>query len=107
MNPTIQVRLRTARALKRAGMPVRIHVAPVSPHSDNFVHLLAECSDWIWMDLLTDTKENFRNLYLSQGWDYWLTKDAAKEEAENFIKVLGDGRVYFGKENFARGWNKE
>jgi hypothetical protein len=100
-NPPIAARLDACRKLRDAGIPVRLHVAPLQPHSEDFPRIAAEVADWVWIDYpchLSVAGPAYRQRdmgdYLSRSW--------VERQAEKWRVVLGEARVGVGQTAFAR-----
>ena len=83
-NPSPTTRLRAARPLTTAGIPTRINVAPLQPHSPAFAELLADSAHIVWVDWAQHTS-GFRDLYRAHGW-----RPSTRAEVEAFADELRD-----------------
>ena len=100
-NPPVAARLETARRLKAAGVPVRLHVAPLQPHSDDFPRLAGEVADWVWIDFPCHLRVA-RPAYRERGMEEYLSRDWVERQAERWREVLGPERVGLGQAAFSR-----
>ena len=94
--------LDTARGRPAAGVPVRLQVAPMQAHSDDFPRLAGEAAHWVWIDHaghLRVAGPAFRAAApeaLSRAW--------VEEQVARWRKELGPERVGYGQADFARRW---
>jgi DNA repair photolyase len=100
--PSFKKRFGSARVLRAAGIPVRIHAAPLALHSPEFYTLAEECADWLWIDELRHSAEISPTL---QAWFY--AEDEVRqlvEQAKSFPS-FGAARVGCGSEQFGWRWD--
>jgi hypothetical protein len=93
-------RFAIARKLRDAGVPVRIHAAPLGVHSTNFLTTAADSANWLWVDGAghgARSEEPEQSLLYSY-------KDA-RAIAENAKAMLGKDRVGYGSADFGYRWN--
>jgi len=100
-NPPVAARLETCRRLREAGVPVRLHVAPLQPHSDDFPRLAGEVADWVWIDFPCHLRVA-RPAYAAQGMAEYLAREWVERQADRWRAVLGADRVGFGQADFSR-----
>jgi DNA repair photolyase len=100
--PSAERRLQTARELREAGVPVRIQVAPMQPHSDAFPQRCAAAADWVWIDYPLHHRLGFPESYRALGIEPWLRRDTIAAAAEQWRAALGPDRIGFGRADFAR-----
>ncbi len=98
-NPPVQARLETCRRLRAAGVPVRLQVAPMQPHSEDFPRLAGEVADRVWIDFPCHLRV-VRPAYAAAGLDEWLQPERVLAEVERWREVLGADRVAVGREGF-------
>ena len=96
-NPPVAARLRTAYALRAAGVPVRLHVSPALPASRDFPRLAGEVADWVWLDWPAHFRTEWVRLYREHGFADWLRRGRVEEEAAAWREVLGEERVKTGR----------
>ena len=98
--PLYRKRFEVAQALRKHGIPVRIHAAPLAKYSADYLHMISDCADWAWFD----------------GADYGASKPGrnagllyehgeARRHAEDARLFLGEQRVGFGREHFGWKWD--
>jgi DNA repair photolyase len=102
-NPPIAARLDTARRLREAGIPVRLHVSPALPATAAFPRLAGQAADWVWLDWPAHLRPDWVALYREHGLADWLTRTRIEDEAARWRAELGEQRVRAGREWFA-GW---
>lgn len=102
-NPSLKRRFAAAEVLVEAGIPVRIHVAPLQPHTSDFAAKLAEAGNWIWLDWHQHSAVGFPRLYEEHGWSPSTPHDA-EVLAEQLRARLGAARVRIGQSHFADRW---
>lgn len=100
-NPPVRARLETCRRLREAGIPVRIHVAPMQPHSPEFPKLAGEVADWAWLDPPAHLRLA-RPAYQAAGVEEALSPDWARRQFDAWRSALGEERVGFGQADFSR-----
>jgi DNA repair photolyase len=104
--PSAERRLRTARELRAAGVPVRIQVAPMQPHTDAFPGRCAAAADWVWIDYPLHFRLGFPVTYRQLGIEAWLQRETIAEAVDRWRAELGTERVGFGRADFARRANR-
>jgi hypothetical protein len=102
-NPSLALRFQTARDLVAAGIPTRIHVAPLQPHTPAFADRLADAAHWFWLDWHAHPEAGFRPQYAAHGWRPSSPQDVA-EFADQLQARAGAARVRFGQAHFADRW---
>ena len=100
-NHPVRARLETCRRLREAGVPVRLHIAPMQPHSDDFPRIAGEVADWVWIDYPCHLRV-VRPVYEEQGLKEWLAPDRVARQADRWREILGEDRVGFGQPSFSR-----
>jgi DNA repair photolyase len=100
-NPPVAARLETCRRLRQAGVPVRLHIAPMQPHSDEFPAVAAEVADWVWIDFPLHLRVA-GPAYRERGMEAYLSRDWVERQADRWREALGEARVGFGQADFAR-----
>jgi DNA repair photolyase len=100
--PSAARRLETAQALRAAGVPVRVQVAPMQPHTEAFPERCGAAADWVWIDFPLHFRLGFPATYRELGIDAWLSRDTVAAAAEEWRAILGPERVGFGQGDFAR-----
>jgi DNA repair photolyase len=102
-NPALAHRLQAARELVAAGIPTRIHVAPLQPHTATFAARLTEAAHWIWLDWHAHPEAGFPAVYAAHGW-----RPSSPQDVAAFAEQLGDrmhpARVRMGRPHFADHW---
>ncbi len=104
-NPPVAVRLKAARQLREAGVAVRLHVAPLQPHSEDFPRLAGEAADWVWIDHPCHPRV-VRPVYREHGLEECLSPMWVARQVERWRRELGEERVGYGLADFARRWSK-
>src|SRR5262249_42295232 len=104
-NPSIRLRFQAAAELVRAGVPIRIHVAPLEPHSADFAARLADAANWAWIDWHQHAGAGFRPLYAAQGWAV-STPGMAESFADEVRRHAESHLVRVGQEHFADRWHR-
>lgn len=105
-NPPVRARLETARRLREAGLPVRLHAAPLQPHSDDFPRIAAEAADRVWIDYPCRLRVA-RPAYAAAGLEPYLDRAWVARQADRWREALGEERVGFGQAEFARRAGKQ
>ena len=96
-NPPVAARLATARRLREAGIPVRLHVAPALPATPDFTRLAGEAADWVWLDWPTHFRTEWTARYREAGIAEWLRPERIAAEAARWRAALGEERVRVGQ----------
>lgn len=102
--PAFKGRFTVARRLRDAGVPVRIHAAPLALHTPDFYGMAAEAADWLWID---HTQHSVEEDPAKATWLY------RKEEVRCLVEEalgraeLGAHRVGYGRDQFGWRWNAE
>lgn len=104
-NPPVRRRMETLRALRSAGIPVRLQVSPVMPATADFPRVASDLADWTWLDWLAHGRAGGRALYESLGWREWLDPAHVSSHAEGWRETLGEGRLGVGRPWFAARWD--
>jgi DNA repair photolyase len=100
-NPPVPARLNTCRKLREAGVPVRLQVAPLQPHTDAFPSVAAEVADWVWIDYPCHRRV-LEPVYGREGIEHAASEEWVLEQAERWHAVLGDARLGVGRDAFSR-----
>ena len=102
--PAFKGRFAVARKLREAGVPVRVHAAPLVLHTPDFYAMVAESADWLWID---HSQHGVDEDPSSAFWYY--TREEARSLAERAAQLptLGAGRVGYGRDQFGWRWNSE
>lgn len=100
-NPPVRARLELCRRLREAGVPVRLQVAPMQPHTEAFPRIAGEVADWVWIDFPCHARV-VRPVYREHGLEAWLDPARVQREVERWKAILGPERVGFGMAEFSR-----
>lgn len=100
-NPPVAARLNAARRLREAGTAVRLHVAPLQPHTDDFFRIAGEVADWVWIDHPCHARV-VRPVYQEHGLEECLSPGWVARQVERWKEALGAERVGYGMADFAR-----
>lgn len=104
-NPSIEFRFEAAQRLMRAGIPTRIHVAPLEqPYTQDFPARLAEAAHWVWIDWHYHLEAGFEPIYAANGWKLSTPADA-QAFADRLQARMGSARVRVGQPYFANRWS--
>ena len=100
--PAFKGRFTVARKLRDAGVPVRVHAAPLVMHTPDFYDMVADCADWLWIDY---SQHGADEDPASAFWFY--TREEARSLAERaaLLPTLGKGRVGYGRDQFGWRWD--
>lgn len=93
-------RFMVLRRLRAAGVPTRVHAAPLGRHTPAFLDLAGDCADWLWID---GAGHGARRKEAGAKWLY--TYGEALHVAEQASLLLGAERVGYGRDRFAWRWN--
>jgi DNA repair photolyase len=104
-NPPVAARLRAARALKDAGIAVRLQVAPMQPHSADFPYLAGEAAHWVWIDHAAHLRVA-GPAFRAAGMEEVLSRPWVEEQVARWRAVLGPDRVGYGQPDFSRRWHQ-
>ncbi len=113
-NPPAEVRRDAAQALAAAGVHVRLHVAPLLPHSGvaSFAAWLGVVgARYIWMDDLNHTSPELRALFAEHGFAGWLDQPGQPGEQTAQLQALlatitAQGTAAdWGSRGFVKGWD--
>ncbi len=102
--PAYARRFEVARHLREAGVPVRIHAAPLAIHSEEFYALAAGAANWLWIDEPEHSADEDPTL---APWFY------TDEELQELVRQaplrpgLGPACVGYGKQRFGWRWDSE
>ena len=102
-NPSLARRFAAAHQLMNAGVPTRIHVAPLQPHSSAFAARLSEAAHWVWIDFHSHFGAGFAPRYAAHGLAYSTPADAMAF-ADELRRYMGAARVRVGQAHFADRW---
>lgn len=100
--PAFKGRFAVARRLKEAGVPVRIHAAPLVLHTPSFYDRAADCADWLWLDY---TQHGARDHPESSFWYYSREEVQALAAGAAQHPSLGEGRLGLGRDRFGWRWD--
>jgi DNA repair photolyase len=100
--PAFKGRFAVARKLRDAGVPVRIHAAPLVLHTSDFYEMVADCADWLWIDY---TQHGAGKHPETSCWYY--SRDEVQSLAERAAQIpsLGAARTGFGRDRFGWRWD--
>lgn len=104
-NPSLAQRFAAARDLVAAGIPTRIHVAPLQPHTPDFPARLAGAAHWVWVDHHGHPSVGFGALYRTHDWRPSRPEDA-EAFAEQLRRHLPPTRARVGRPHFADRWGQ-
>jgi DNA repair photolyase len=113
-NPPAVARRDAARALAAAGVQVRLHVAPLLPHSGvaSFADwLLAVGARYIWFDDLNHASPALRAVFADHGFGAWLDQPGQPGEQTAQLQALlatltAQGvAADWGRRGFVKGWD--
>ena len=99
--PTINNRFETARILRSAGIPLRIHVAPLLKHSPDFVSRLFDVVSSVWVDFPDPKTPRWDILCRRIGRPEGLDPKAYLAFTEQLKIRFGVERVGLGRDDFA------
>jgi DNA repair photolyase len=102
-NPSLTQRFQVAHDLVAAGIPTRIHVAPLQPHTPAFIERLADAAHWVWLDWHAHMEAGFSALFAAHGWCPSSPQDVATF-AEQLHDRMHPARVRVGQTHFADRW---
>lgn len=95
-------RLMVARRLTDAGITTRIHIAPLASCTPDFAKKAGESATWLWVD---GTGHGARRTLKGQ---YWLRDYSYAHYWSGLAaQQLGQGRVGYGRDQFAWRWSPE
>jgi DNA repair photolyase len=100
-NPPVAARLDACRRLREAGVPVRLHVAPLQPHSPDFPRIAGEVADRVWIDFPCHLRVA-RPAYEARAMGEYLSRRWVERQADRWREALGPDRVGFGQADFSR-----
>jgi len=104
-NPPARRRMEALRALRSAGIPVRLQVSPMMPSTEDFPRAASDSADWTWIDWLAHGRAGGRALFEAMGWQEWLVADHVSARAETWRETLGPARLGVGRPWFAARWD--
>lgn len=113
-NPPAEARRDAAQALAAAGVHVRLHVAPLLPHSGvaSFAAWLgAVGAHYIWFDDLNHASPEVRALFAAHGFAGWLDQPGQPGEQTAQLQALlaaitAQGTAAdWGSRGFVKGWD--
>ena len=102
--PAFKGRFAIARKLREAGVPVRIHAAPLVLHTANFYDMVADCADWLWLDY---TQHGAGEQPETASWYYSRAEVQSLAERAAQLPALGEGRLGYGRDRFGWRWDGE
>ena len=110
-SPSIERRLRTARTMRRVGIPVQIAISPMLPNNpERFAELADEAADRVIVDsyFAGDGSGGRRTralgigeLYRRLGYERWFHPGAEDELLATMRARLGEHRVLYSRDGFA------
>ena len=100
--PAFKGRFAVARKLRAAGVPVRIHAAPLVLHTSDFYDMVADCADWLWIDY---TQHGAGKHPETSFWYYSRDEVQSLAERAAALPSLGEGRLGFGRDRFGWRWD--
>lgn len=100
--PAFKGRFAVARKLRDAGVPVRIHAAPLMLHTPAFYDIVADCADWLWIDY---SQHGADEDPASAFWFYTRVEARSLAERAVLLPALGAGRVGYGRDQFGWRWD--
>ncbi len=109
-SPSVGRRLRTARAIRAAGIPVQLAIAPMMPnHPERFARLAAEVADRVVVDTYFDGDGaggrrsralGMGELYARLGYERWFRPGAERPLIDALKARFGEAGVLFSCEGF-------
>ncbi len=109
-SPSVERRLRTARLMKKEGVPVQLAIAPMMPnHPERFAALADEAADRVIVDTYfagdgacgrRSRALGIGELYARLGYEGWFRPGAEAELMRALRARLGEERVLFSREGF-------
>ncbi len=109
-SPSVERRLRTARLMKSAGVPVQLAIAPMMPNRpERFAALADEAADRVIVDTYfagdgacgrRSRGLGMGELYARLGYERWFRPGAEAELMRALGSRLGEERVLFSREGF-------
>lgn len=102
-HPSIACRFDAVRTLAASGIPTRVHVAPLAPHTPDFPARLADVAPWIWLDWHAHHAIGYGEAFVARGWRPSTPDDVARF-ADGLRARMGDARVRVGQPHFADRW---
>ncbi len=109
-SPSVERRLRTARTLRAAGVPVQLAIAPMMPnHPERFARLADEVADRVVVDTYFDGDGaggrrsralGIGELYARLGYEGWFRPGAERTLVDALKARLGESRVLFSCQGF-------
>lgn len=99
--PNFQHRIKTIQRLRKAGLHVRAHVAPLLPHSPLFIPMLLDEVDRIWIDGFDPSTPKREELFELLDWSQHLTLRAARMVHEENCRLFDEHRFGFGSSGFS------
>lgn len=103
-NPSIHRRFAAAQQLMKAGVPSRVHVAPLQPYTADFAARLTDAAHWVWIDWHAHFEVKFAALYKDHGWSPSTPADAERL-AVRISRHMSADRVRVGQAHFADRWD--
>lgn len=109
-SPSVARRLRTARAIRAAGIPIQLAISPMMPNDPvRFAALADEAADRVIVDtyFAGDGSEGrrscalgMRELYQRLGYHGWFEPGAERELLASMRARMGENRVLFSQSGF-------
>jgi DNA repair photolyase len=110
-SPSVERRLKTARLLRREGVPVQLAISPMLPnHPHRFAELVDDAADRVIVDsyFAGDGSGGRRSralgigaLYDRLGYEGWFRPGAENELLDAMRARLGEPRVLYSREGFS------
>jgi DNA repair photolyase len=110
-SPSVERRLKTARLMRRDGIPVQLAISPMMPNDpDHFAALADEAADRVIVDsyFAGDGSGGRRSralgigeLYARLGYEGWFRPGAEERLLDAMRKRLGAHRVLYSREGFS------
>ncbi len=102
--PAFARRFEVARHLREAGVPVRIHAAPLALHSEEFYAMAAGAANWLWID---EPEHGAAHDPALAPWFYTDSELQRLVRQASQRPGLGASRVGYGKQRFGWRWDSE
>lgn len=109
-SPSVERRLRTAAAIRAAGIPLQLAIAPMMPnHPERFARLAGEVADRVVVDTYFDGDGakgrrscalGMREVYARLGYGAWFRRGAERALLDALKARFGGSRVLFSCEGF-------
>jgi len=100
--PAFKGRFAVARKLRDAGVPVRIHAAPLALSTPDFFRAAADAADWLWVD---KAEHKVEEDLVKAPWLYREQEVLHLVEEAKACAQLGALRVGYGRDQFGWRWH--